>query len=512
MLTRSAFYEQEKERLRPRESGSESAQEPLLMAAEANTSALSQDSAALGQAAAGKACQPSALHGCGDGRSRGPGLTIVHGHTHTNSYAVQAMVFNLSASHPLVAGSDLMLWHTGILPNTLLQRYLGLYPHTYKQVVNTGPGQYQCGQLSALWRNRQLYHGYEWVLQLTPDSVAPPEGVHALYSHLKRSTGAAFLVSLSGLKPRSADAATFCAYGARATRICHAQVGSDPGCISASRRLLETDVFLFKPSLLPDDAFAGKHTQGGSNCAFNSTQIAEQRFPLLIARTARAAPNTSCYVMRIHKRVADVLDSNFMLHSHALRLQYTKLLERTRPSLHVVGFRWTLGFLAAKRTHHASQKMSTTYRCRDDWPPAAAVAPNCSSCTADTSTHFTRDVSRARCWSPALRNSFHPFAPDMFAVGGRDHKTNAPGAAAICAHAFGTLRAAQLACAALPSCHGITRQNVYRLVTMCSCTVGRSSPWLPGGCAFEISRARPCLHSVHHRQCFCRAGVLWMPR
>ena len=187
--------------------------------------------------------------------------------------------------------------------------------------------------------------------------------------------------------------------------------------------------------------------QGGSNCAFNSTQIAELRFPLLIARTARAAPNTSCYVMRIHRRVADVRDSNFMLHSHALRVQYTQLLERTRPPLHIVGFRWTLGFLAAKRTHHVSEKMSTTYRCRDERPPAAAVAPNCSSCKADTSTHFIRD----RCWSLALRDSFHPFAPDMFAVGGRDHKTNAPGAAAICAHPFGTLRAAQLACAALPA-------------------------------------------------------------
>ena len=247
-------------------------------------------------------------------------------------------------------------------------------------------------------------------------------------------------------------------------------------------------------------------------------QHPDRRAALPSAHSADVPRRSKHFLLRdpqegIHRRVAGVRDSNFMLHSHALRVQYTQLLERTRPPLHIVGFRWTLGFLAAKRTHHVSKKMSTAYRCRDERPPAAAVAPNCSSCKADTSTHFIRDVSRARCWSPALRNSFHQFAPDMFAVGGREHKTNAPSAAAICAHAFGTLRAAQLACAALPSCYGITRQNVYRLVTrQCSCTVRRSSPWLPGGCAFDISRARPCLHSVHDRQHFCRAGVLWMPR
>jgi hypothetical protein len=172
------------------------------------------------------------FHGCRASGSRAPNLVFTQGFRHLKEYALQGAAFGRATSSLLVAKADLLMHSNNARHNwTELMHALGAYPHRCRALVRTSANSgYRCGHLDAIRQMREIWSQYQLALFLHPDILLTPQAHANLSRELAAHPDAAFLVT---------------------------QIGpTTKGQVFVHWPNFGTDLFLFRPPLLPEAAFA----------------------------------------------------------------------------------------------------------------------------------------------------------------------------------------------------------------------------------------------------------------
>ena len=169
-------------------------------------------------------------------------LTFIQGFRQTIEYALQAKLLSLESHEAsLVADSDLLLHSNNAAHSTtMLLRFLVRYPHRRRVLVQSTDNSqgYRCGHLAAIAGTRSAWSVYANVLFLHPDVYLLPRAVRWLETALQaaETRKSAFVV----------------------TRMYWPDPSHPSHRLPPLQRIafFGTDLFAFRPSLVPADAWA----------------------------------------------------------------------------------------------------------------------------------------------------------------------------------------------------------------------------------------------------------------
>ena len=406
------------------------------------------------------------------------GLTLIHGHSHTYHYVLQALLFNVSRSSSLVTRSSLLLVNTSpwlAAQSWLLLRFLALFPHANKSLVPlaSNTGGHKCNQLVGVAQHHAWWKDKAWVLFMAPDNFLVPTAVALLQESLESAArkGAAFLASPYNRRCESAD-----------------------GCWM-------TDLFLFRPT-----AFARGVDAAG---LFNVTEC-----PLIpeamIGRVFAGAH-------RSHQLAAAFLPPNkaSVLHSGDLGEVFRRGESLLAANFSVGQLRYGIqGFAYELRLGTALDKHDNAYRTTQSWLRVRDVA-GCRWGEAEEPPPAWFEASlggkrssyvavKQRCWrflsfTTLVVNASHGgSAGNSSHSDTRDRLNNARlRLPCTCAYRYATLAAAQRACAAHPDCTGVSSDAGVPCVTSAPGAAAAARELTLGECASSLGRHAVDGRSVH---------------
>lgn len=401
------------------------------------------------------------------------GLTLIHGYSHTYHYVLQAMLFNVSRSSPLVTRSSLLLVNTSpwlAAHAWLLRRFLELFPHANKSLVPlaSNAGGHKCNQLVGVAQHHAWWKDKAWVLFMAPDNFLVPTAVALLQGSLEMAarTGAAFIASPYDRLCTSAD-----------------------GCWM-------TDLFLFRPV-----AFSRGLDSAG---LFNVTEcplIPEAMIGQVFARALRRHQLATAFMPPKKADVVHTADLSKVFRESLLSANFTA--GQLRYGIYDHAFELRLGGVARTiygESHGNKIAMHSWLRVRDNAgcrgseaeepPPAALFEPGLL-------TRRTYMAVKQRCWrfrgfTTLVANGSDYGSEDTgnhSDDGVRDRLNHARlRLPCTCAYRYVTLAAAQRACARHPDCMGVSSGPAVPCPTSTPGAVAASRELTFGQCASSLGQ------------------------